>query len=81
MALIRLYFAQLTGPDHGKYEIYREGVPTGEIVERNNICKLLSKDQFSNFVNGDDIFMVPGKVWRARNYKNKGNKGDRKIDL
>ena len=71
MAEIRIYLAQQVAPNRGKYEIYREGKPTGEMVTVSMIRKFLTPKQYSAFVNGDDIFLVQGEKFRTRNHKKK----------
>jgi hypothetical protein len=71
MALIRIYLAEQIAPNRGKYEIYREGKPTGEIIGVTGIRKFLTPEQYANFLNGDDIFLVPGEKFRTRNHKQK----------
>ena len=72
MALIRIYLAQQIAPNRGKYEIYREGKPTGEIVTHATIRKFLDPEQYAAFImRGEDIFLVPGERFRKRNHKEK----------
>ena len=72
MALIRIYLAQQIAPNRGKYEIYREGKPTGEIVTAATIRKFLDPQQYADFImKGDDIFLVPGERFRKRSHKEK----------
>ena len=69
MAVIRIYFAEQIRPNIGKWEIYREGKPTGEMVTTATIRKLLTTEQYKQFVQGDTIFMIPGDQFRARKHK------------
>jgi len=54
----RIYLAEQTYPNKGKFEIYENGKPTGQIVDRKRIRKLLNKSQFKDFSLGDDIFII-----------------------
>ena len=76
MALIRIYLAEQTQPNIGKWEIYREGKPTGEMITNTVIRKLLDTRQYKLFTQGETIFMIPGERFRARKYGEKiANKG------
>ena len=79
MADIRVYFAEQTGPDSGKYEIYREGKPTGELLTLTGIRSILTRPQYNEFVRGQEIFKVPGTIFRTRLYKSKVSR--RKLNL
>ena len=69
MAMIRIYFAEQVQPNIGKWEIYREGKPTAEMVTATTIRRLLSTDQYKQFIQGDTIFMIQGERFRTRRHR------------
>ena len=71
---LRIYLAKQLPPNLGKWEIYRDGTPTGEMVTNATIRKFLDTDQYKAFLLGEDIFLVPGTIFRKRNYKNRAEK-------
>lgn len=77
MALIRIYLAEQTQPNIGKWEIYREGKPTGEMITNTMIRKILTTEQYKQFILGETIFMIPGERYRARGYKERIEKRGR----
>ncbi|RLD50448.1 MAG: hypothetical protein DRI97_17025 [Bacteroidetes bacterium] len=74
---IRIYLSQQHQPNIGKWEIYREGKPTGEMVTNATIRKILDRDQYKDFLLGDSIFLIPGERFRCRSHKEKVVKGGR----
>ena len=69
MALIRIYLAEQTQPNIGKWEIYREGKPTGEMVTATTIRILLTTEQYKQFTLGETFFKVPGERFRTRRHR------------
>ena len=70
MAKLRIYLPET--PNKGTYEIYREGKHTGELVKRPLIRKILTNEQYKEFLSGEnDIFLVEGETFRTRNHKEK----------
>lgn len=76
---IRIYLSRQPMPNVGTWEIYREGTPTGEMVTNSVIRKILDKDQYKDFIDGEDIFLIPGERFRTRNHKKKLDKKGRAI--
>lgn len=74
---IRIYFAEQHQPNIGKWEIYREGKPTGEMITNAVIRKILDTEQYKQFTQGDTIFMIPGEKFRTRDHKSKVDKNGR----
>jgi len=74
---IRIYLAEQLQPNIGKWEIYREGKPTGEMVTNAVIRKILNTEQYKQFTHGDTIFMIPGEQFRTRRHKRKVDKKGR----
>ena len=74
---IRIYFAEQHQPNIGKWEIYREGKPTGEMITNEVIRKILDENQYKQFAQGDTIFMIPGTRFRTREHKDKVTKNGR----
>lgn len=68
---IRIYLSQQPPPNVGKWEIYREAKPTGEMVTNSTIRRILDDDQYKEFLSGDTIFLVPGERFRTRDHKTK----------
>ena len=64
---VRIYLAEQPHPNKGKWEIYKEGTPTGELIGNKVIRRLLSIDQYLAFINGDDIFIISKDKYKARN--------------
>jgi hypothetical protein len=58
----------------GRYEIYRDGKPTGEMTDTSTLLKILSQEQYKEFMAGEQIFYVDGNLWRSRHYKRKKRK-------
>jgi len=58
---IRIYLAAKPAPDRGKYEVYVDGDTTGIYVTVSTIRKILSREQYKDFVKGFEIFMVDSK--------------------
>jgi hypothetical protein len=67
---IRIYLAQQP-KELSLYEIYREGKPTGEMINDSIIRKILDQTQYAAFTKGELIFLIPGPRFRSRNYKKK----------
>jgi hypothetical protein len=63
----------LSKTEPGKYEIWRDQAPTGEVVGIHFIRqKLLTRKQFQEFIRQENaIFYIDGQRWRSRNYKRK----------
>ncbi len=78
--LLNIYLTPVPAPNKGKYEIYREGKPTGELISNRGIRKLLTREQYHDFLEGDSIFYVSGWKFRTRNHKSK-NRGIKSIKL
>lgn len=74
---IRIYLSQQHQPNIGKWEIYREGVPTGEMITNSTIRKMLDREQYKAFLTGDSIFLIPGDRFRSRHHKLKVPKNGR----
>lgn len=77
MAIIRIYLSEQPPPNRGRFEIYRDGKPTGEMATITTIRKMLTNAQYKQFTMGEDIFLVKGEVFRARNYKEQVVKNSR----
>jgi len=75
--LLNIYLSQQPQPNIGKWEIYREGKPTGEMIANSTIRKILDQDQYKEFLLGDTIFLIPGNRFRSRNHKPKEIKSGR----
>ncbi len=72
--LLNLYLPPCPYPDKGKYEIFRDGKRTGEIITNVGVRELLSREQYRKFLNGEDIFYVPAEKFRTRNHRRKSEK-------
>jgi hypothetical protein len=68
--MIRIYLSKQSHTVD-KYQLYRDGKPTGEFINNKQIKKLLTTEQYKSFIEGDSIFQIDGQKWRARNYKAK----------
>jgi hypothetical protein len=77
---LNIYLTPCPAPNKGKYEIYREGKPTGELISNTGIRKLLTREQYHDFLEGDSIFYVPANKFRKRNHRSK-NGGNKSIKL
>ena len=75
--MVRIYLAEQHLPNIGKWEIYREGKPTGEMITNRTIRKILNDDQYRQFIAGDTIFMIPADKFRKRHHKEKVVKNGR----
>ena len=71
--MIHIYLAEQP-KEPGRFEIYKEGKPTGELVCTPTLLKILTQDQFRQFLTGEQIFYVDGIIWRRRYYKRKRRK-------
>ena len=69
--LLNIYIPPCPAPNRGKFEIFRDGKRTGEIINNTGVRKLLNRSQYKAFLNGDDIFYVPAERFRTRNHKQK----------
>lgn len=69
--LLNIYLPPCPHPDKGKYEIFRDGKRTGEIITNAGVRKLLTREQYDKFLNGEDIFYVPAEKFRTRSHKRK----------
>ena len=59
--LLNIYLPPCPHPDKGKREIFRDGKRTGEIITNAGVRKLLDREQYIDFLNGEDIFYVPAE--------------------
>lgn len=66
-----IYLAAQPAPNKGTYEIYKEGKPTGEMLNNPGVQNLLSPTQYRDFLNGESIFYIPSDKFRKRNQKPK----------
>lgn len=69
--LLNIYLPPCPYPDRGKYEIFRDGKRTGEIITNVGVRELLTRKQYNDFLNGEDIFYVPAEKFRTRNHRSK----------
>ena len=71
--MIHIYLAEQPKTP-GRYEIYRDGKPTGEMTDTSTLLRILTQDQYREFQAGEQIFYVDGNLWRRRHYKRKKRK-------
>jgi len=67
--LLNIYLSQAPAPNKGKYEIFRDGKRTGELITNTEIRSLLTREQYKLFLSGDDIFYIQAERFRTRNHK------------
>jgi len=72
MAKINIYLSRQ--PSGHLHEIYREGKPTGEMIDNKTLMKILTPEQYSEFINGEQIFFIEGETFRTRKHKEKTNR-------
>ena len=69
--LLNIYLSRRPHPEKGKFEIFRDGKRTGEIIASSGVRKLLNRDQYKDFLQGEDIFYVPAEKFRTRHHRQK----------
>ena len=71
---LNIYLPPAPAPNIGKYEIFRDGERTGELITNSGIRAILTREQYSQFLHGDDIFYVQADKFRTRTHKKKTKK-------
>lgn len=79
--VLRIYLPPAPSPDLGKYEVFRDGKRTGDMITNKEVRSLLTRDQYNLFLKGEDIFLVPADKYRTRKHNKRGNQIKKSIKL